>query len=341
MLESMSLAVGRSGLGVSCVRQRRAPLEISSSPLLDTRLYLEGHTFDMSKPRRSGPPTTRRKQCHDTGLPAPLFDQCRLLSAGSSCTPETPVLGALGPGGCAMKVFDATPGATRTAEPTDAGSPWYRRPGILIAAAALVAGVGIVVSGPSEPGTAPGGATGTSTLWSASYSLIATDIWEPPPAPPAPPPPPAAPPPRRNPPRRHPAVGTPTWDPPEVVPPPPPPPPPPELVLRYDDPLTAAFVSIANNANKPAVGCTYRSVATAGPAALVNYYVPDINFTVTGSEETRIRTGEGPATGSTFHITVTCDNGLSTSRGQLILSDVFAPARHRIAKAGNVIPLRG
>ena len=153
-----------------------------------------------------GPPTTRRKRCHDTGLPAPLFDQCRLLSAGSSCTPETPVLGALGPGGCAMKVFDATPGATRTAEPTDAGSPWYRRPGILIAAAALVAGVGIVVSGPREPGTAPGGTTGTSTPWSASYSLIATDIWEPPPPPP---PPPRRHRHRRNPPRRNPRAGTP------------------------------------------------------------------------------------------------------------------------------------
>ena len=298
------------------MRQRRAPLEISSSPLLDTRLYLEGHTFDMSKPRRSGPPTTRRKQCHDTGLPAPLFDQCRLLSAGSSCIPETPVLGALGPGGCAMKVFDATPGATRTAEPTDAGSSWYRRPGILIAAAALVAGAGIVVSGPREPGTAPGGATGTSTLWSASYSLIATDIWEPPPAPPAPPPPAAAPP-LPEPAAAEPApaprrAATPTWDPPEVVVPPPPPP---ELAIRYDDPLTA-FVSIANN-DKPAVGCTYRSVATAGPGALVNYYVPDVNFTVTGSGETRVRTGEGPATGTTWHITVTCDNGLSTSRDVL------------------------
>ena len=230
----------------------------------------------MSKPRRSGPPTTRRKQCHDTGLPAPLFDQCRLLSAGSSCIPETPVLGALGPGGCAMKVFDATPGATRTAEPTDAGSSWYRRPGILIAAAALVAGAGIVVSGPSEPGTAPGGATGTSTLWSASYSLIATDIWEPPPAPPAPPPPAAAPPPP-EPAAAEPApaprrAATPTWDPPEVVvPPPPPPPPPPRAGVEVRRPVDAAFVSIANNANQPAVGCVLRSVAVAGVAAGINY----------------------------------------------------------------------
>jgi len=192
-----------------------------------------------------GPPTTRRKQCHDTGLPAPLFDQCRLLSAGSSCIPETPVLGALGPGGCAMKVFDATPGATRTAEPTDAGSSWYRRPG--------------------------------------------------------------TPAPRR--------AATPTWDPPEVVvPPPPPPPPPPQLVLRYDEPITAAFVSIANNANQSAVGCVLRSVAVAGVAAGINYNAEHA-FTVTGSEEARIPQGssEGPATGSTFHVTVTCDNGLSTS----------------------------
>jgi hypothetical protein len=259
-----------------------------------------------------GPPTTRRKRCHDTGLPAPLFDQCRLLSAGSSCTPETPVLGALGPGGFAVKAFDATPGATRTAELTDAGSPWYRRPGILIAAAALFAGVGIVVSGPRGPGTAPGGTTGTSAPWSASYSLIATDIWEPPPAPP---PPPAAAPPPPAPSRS----ATPAWEPPEVVaPPPPPPPPPPQLVLRYDDPITAAFVSIANNPNQSAVGCVLRSVAVAGVAAGLNYNA-DHNFTVTGSEEARIPQGssEGPATGSTFHVTVTCDNGLSTSTDKI------------------------
>jgi hypothetical protein len=85
-------------------------------------------------------------------------------------------------------------------------------------------------------------------------------------------------------------------------------------VFRYDDadyPHTA-FVSITNNANKPAVGCVYRSVPVAGTATMVN--IPDVNFTVTGSQETRIHTGDGPATGSTFHPTVTCDNGLSTSR---------------------------
>jgi hypothetical protein len=102
---------------------------------------------------------------------------------------------------------------TRTADLTDAASPWYRRPGILIAAAAFIAAVGIVVSGPGEPGSAPGGTTGTSTPWSPSFSLIATtEWWEPPP--PAPPPPPAAPP----------AWEPPAWEPPQAVPPPPGPP---------------------------------------------------------------------------------------------------------------------
>src|SRR5215472_16020287 len=42
--------------------------------------------------------------------------------------------------------------------------PSYRRPGILIAAAfaALIAEVGITVSSPGDPGTAPGGTIGTS-----------------------------------------------------------------------------------------------------------------------------------------------------------------------------------
>ncbi|HTX98116.1 MAG TPA: hypothetical protein VME67_26755, partial [Mycobacterium sp.] len=71
--------------------------------------------------------------------------------------------------------------------------PWYRRPGVLIAAAALISAVGIIVSGPGEPGTAPGGATGTSTQWSASFSLIGTGWWTPDPtAPPAAAPLPAA-----------------------------------------------------------------------------------------------------------------------------------------------------
>jgi hypothetical protein len=84
-------------------------------------------------------------------------------------------------------------------------------------------------------------------------------------------------------------------------------------VLRFDDPLTAAFVSIINNGNQ-AVGCVYRSVAVAGVAAGIGFS-RDHSFTVNGSAETSIPQGssEGPATGSTFHVTVTCDNGLSTS----------------------------
>jgi hypothetical protein len=82
-------------------------------------------------------------------------------------------------------------------------------------------------------------------------------------------------------------------------------------VFRHE-PLTA-IVSITNNANKPAVGCVYRSVAVAGQATRINYD-HSVNFTVTGSAETRVHVGDGPATGSTFHVTVTCDNGLSTSQ---------------------------
>jgi hypothetical protein len=192
--------------------------------------------------------------------------------------------------------------------------PWYRRPGILIAAAALITELGIVGSGLGEPGTAPGGTTGTSTPWSVSFSLVTTGWWDPPPEPPlaAPPPPP---PPPEAPKRVAPPPPAPVWKPPPViVPPPAPPPPPPELVLRYEPP-TAAFVSITNNANKPAVGCVLRTVPTAGSAAMARFNVPDRNFTVTGSEETRIPAfgSIGPATGSTFHDTVTCDNGLSTN----------------------------
>ena len=76
--------------------------------------------------------------------------------------------------------------------------------------------------------------------------------------------------------------------------------------------MAAAFVSITNNADKPAVGCVYRSVAVAGAATGINWD-DFVNFTVTGSQETRIKWIVGPATGSTFHVTVTCDNGLSTS----------------------------
>jgi hypothetical protein len=74
----------------------------------------------------------------------------------------------------------------------------------------------------------------------------------------------------------------------------------------------ALFVSITNNADKPAVGCVLRSTAVAGPAATVNFDRSE-SFTVTGSAETRVEYN-GPATGSTFHKTVTCDNGLSNSQ---------------------------
>ena len=99
---------------------------------------------------------------------------------------------------------------TRTAERKDPTSRWYRRPGILIAAAALIAEVGIVVSGAGEPDTAPDGTTRMSTPWSASFSLIATG-WIPTPEPP---PPPAAAPPPPEPPAAEPAAPAPRlWHP--------------------------------------------------------------------------------------------------------------------------------
>jgi hypothetical protein len=202
-----------------------------------------------------------------------------------------------------MRVFTSYPRHDEAAPP-----PRYRSPGILIAAAALIAAVGIMMSGAGEPGTAPGDTTGTSVPWSARFSLIATGWWTPdqtaPPAaePPAAPPPPA-------PHTAAPQVAAPhTAAPPAAVPPPPAPP---ELKLRQDHSLAAAFVSITNNADKPAVGCVYRSVAVAGTAKAINWN-DSVHFTVTGLQETKIKY-RGPATGSTFHDTVTCDNGLSTS----------------------------
>ncbi|HTQ20602.1 hypothetical protein [Mycobacterium sp.] len=172
--------------------------------------------------------------------------------------------------------------------------PWYRRRGIFLAAAfaALIVEVGITLAGPGDPGTAPGGTTG------ASFSLISTGWWtSDPTAPPA---------------AEHqiePPAAAPRTAPPRAVAPPPSPAS--ELLFRHE-PLTA-IVSITNNANNPAVGCVYRSVAVAGQATMI-HYDHSVNFTVTGSQETRVRVGGGPATGSTFHVTVTCDNGLSTSQ---------------------------
>jgi hypothetical protein len=176
--------------------------------------------------------------------------------------------------------------------------PWYRRQGVLIAAAvaAVIAEVGITVSGPGDPGTAPGGATGTSNPWSPSFSLIATGRWTPDPT---------APPAAEH--QTEPPAAAPRTAPPAVAAAPPPS----ELVFRHE-PLTA-IVSITHNANKPAVGCVYRSVAVAGEATMI-HYDRSVNFTVTGSAETTVRVGNGPATGSTFHVSVTCDNGLSTSQ---------------------------
>jgi hypothetical protein len=69
-------------------------------------------------------------------------------------------------------------------------------------------------------------------------------------------------------------------------------------------------VAIANS-DKPSVGCTFTSVAVAGTASAIGYR-RDYPFTVTGSAETTIEP-DGPATGSTFRVTVTCDNGLSST----------------------------
>ncbi|OBA83346.1 hypothetical protein A9W99_08490 [Mycobacterium sp. 1164966.3] len=173
----------------------------------------------------------------------------------------------------------------------------YRRILIAAAFAALIAEVGIVVSATDEPGTAPAG-TGA-----ASFSLVASDSETPEPtastlAPETAPPPAAAP--------------------PRAAPPPPPPPPPSELRLWYGDPSPngiPAFVAITNNADKPPVGCVYTAVAVAGPATKINYN-DSVNFTVTGSAETRIDR-RGPATGTTWHVTITCDNGLSTSQDHI------------------------
>ena len=185
--------------------------------------------------------------------------------------------------------------------------PWYRRPGIAVAAAALIAEVGITVSGSGKPGTAPAGATGTSTPRSAGFSLIATGWWTPDQtAPPAAPPPVAAPP-AAEPPAAAPAIAAPPPPPPPAAVPPPPPPS--NLLVSYDNSSTAVIVTITNNANNPPVNCVYRSVAVAGPATAVNYDHTD-NFTVIGSAPAQIPY-HGPATGSMFHNTVTCDNGLS------------------------------
>jgi hypothetical protein len=207
-----------------------------------------------------------------------------------------------------MNVFNRASSAAVDATRRIGNPPWYRRPGILVASAALIAEVGITVSGLGQPGTTPGGTTDVSTPWSASFSLIATGWWTPDPTAP-----PAAAPPAEEPPAAAPTTAAlPVAAPPAPAPPvaAPPPPPPSELVVRYDNSSMAVFVSITNNTNK--VGCVYRSVAVAGPATAVHYDHSD-SFTVTGTAETPINY-HGPATGSTFHNTTTCDNGLSSTQ---------------------------
>ena len=75
-------------------------------------------------------------------------------------------------------------------------------------------------------------------------------------------------------------------------------------------PLTAAFVSITNN--EQACGGLRAEDRSGGGYRRQRQLHRGTNFTVTGSEETRSRSC-GPPTGSTYHVTVTCDNGLSTS----------------------------
>jgi hypothetical protein len=79
-----------------------------------------------------------------------------------------------------------------------------------------------------------------------------------------------------------------------------------EITLRYETltfpfPGITAFVGITNNENKPPAGCTYSDGVT-----------PLRPFTVTGSAESRIDIA-GLPTGTVFHVTVTCDNGLTHS----------------------------
>jgi hypothetical protein len=84
--------------------------------------------------------------------------------------------------------------------------------------------------------------------------------------------------------------------------------------MRVDNPITAVFVSMSNNPSGTPVGCRMNSGARSGTAAAIGW-AKDDDFTITGSQEARIPAGSsnGPATGSNFRLTVTCDNGTSTS----------------------------
>jgi hypothetical protein len=195
-------------------------------------------------------------------------------------------------------------------------SSWYRRPGVFVASAAIATGVSIAVLGPSDRDPAKIDAATPHPTFSMRYILVTADPWAPDPAPPpaAAPPAPVAPP-VYDPPATREYV--PAYDPPatrEYVPPPPPPPPP-QVTLRFDDPITSAFVSMANVPDGSPVGCRLTMIPLAGIAASVAYRVPDNEFTLVGSQEARLPAGRslGPATGSTWRNTVTCDNGTSTS----------------------------
>ena len=117
------------------------------------------------------------------------------------------------------------------------------------------------------------------------------------------------------------------------MPPPPPPPPPPQLVLRYD---TLLFVSITNNSNT--VGCLYKAVPVAGPATMVTGAGRQFN-------RNRLAGGEYSPSGTRDRFDLSRHRDVRqrpvVQSRRNVLSEVFAPARDRIAKAGNVIRLRG
>src|SRR5690348_6891223 len=141
-------------------------------------------------------------------------------------------------------------------------SSWYRRPGVFVASAAIAAGAGIAILGPSDGDTVNFDAGSPHPTLSMAYILVTADPWAPDPTVAAPPP--AAP-----------APAAPAYDPPAtreyvpayVPPPPPPPPPPPQLSLRLDNPITAAFVSLSNVPPGSSVGCRMNTVALSGTAA--------------------------------------------------------------------------
>lgn len=186
-------------------------------------------------------------------------------------------------------------------------SSWCRRRGVVVATAAIAAGVTIAALEPSDENSPKVDAATPHATFSIDYILVTADPWAPDPAPPPVAPAPPAAPPAYEPPATREYV-------PAYVPPPPPPPPPPQLTLRLDNPITAAIVSMTNAPAGSTVGCQMNTVATSGTAAAIGWKAEN-DFTLVGGQEARIPAGSsnGPATGSSFRITVTCDNGTSTS----------------------------